>query len=188
MATEFCALVPARWNDLEKVFGKKGAVAGCWCMHCRQTRTERQKGSGETNRLAFKAIVESGTVPGLLAYQDNEPAGWCAIQPREAYPALDSSKMMARVDDKPVWSTPCFYVPRLFRRQGLMRGLVGAAIEWARQNGASIVEAYPFELDPGVKHPGLGYWTGYPHPFLEAGFVEVARRDKRHLIMRKYLR
>ncbi len=187
MSTEYYPLVPARWDDLEKVFGPKGAVTGCWCMHCRQTRAEERAGTGESNRLAFKAIVESGTVPGLLAYRDSEPAGWCAIQPREAYPPLDSSDWTSRVDDRPVWSIPCFFIPRRFRWQGVMRGLVSAAAEWARQNGATIVEAYPFDIDPGVKHPGLGHYRGYPHPFLEAGFVEVARRDKRHLIVRKYL-
>jgi hypothetical protein len=61
---EFHPLTPERWNDLETLFGKHGAAGGCWCMWWRQTRADFNRQHGEANRIAFKAIVESGVVPG----------------------------------------------------------------------------------------------------------------------------
>ena len=179
---EFHPLTPERWTELEKLFGKHGAAGGCWCMWWRQTRAEFSGQHGEPNRIAFKAIVESGIVPGLLAYSDGEPVGWCAVEPRESYPALDRSRTLARVDDEPVWSVPCFYVARHFRGRGLMRDLLTAAINWAGRHGARIVEAYPLEPKSNLHDSSI--YTVMP-VFREAGFVEVLRRSERQPIMRK---
>ena len=179
---EFYPLIPERWVDLEKLFGKHGAAGGCWCMWWRQTRAEFSRQHGESNRKAFKAIVESGIVPGLLAYSNGEPVGWCAVEPRESYSALERSKILARVDDEPVWAVPCFYVAKYARGRGLMRDLITAAIDWAGERRARIVEAYPFE--PKIKRDSSLY-TGVVPVFREAGFVEVLRRSVRRPIMRK---
>ena len=180
---EFHPLIPERWAELEKLFGKHGAAGGCWCMWWRQTRAEFSRQHDDSNRLAFKAIVESGIVPGLLAYSDGEPIGWCAIEPRESYPALERSRVLARADDKPVWSIPCFYVARHFRGKGLMRHLLTAAINWASRHGARIVEGYPLESQSNL--PASSIYTGVVPIFREAGFVEVLRRSGRQPIMRK---
>jgi GNAT superfamily N-acetyltransferase len=182
-SAEFHPLVPERWLDLEKLFGKHGASGGCWCMWWRQTRAEFSRKHGEPNRLAFKAIVESGVVPGLLAYSGGQPVGWCAVEPRESYPALDRSRTLARVDDAPVWSITCFYINTHFRGRGLMRGLLLAAIDWASRQGAGIVEAYP--VDSQVRLSNASVYTGVVPVFREAGFVEVLRRSKGRPIMRK---
>jgi GNAT superfamily N-acetyltransferase len=179
----FHPLNPERWTDLEKLFGKRGATGGCWCMWWRQTRAEFSRMHGEPNRMAFKAIVESGIVPGLLAYVDGEPVGWCAVEPRGSYPTLDRSRILARVDEKEVWSVPCFYVAKDFRGRGLMRDLLTAAINWAGRHGARIVEAYPVES--GSKLPDSSIYTGAVPVFRAAGFVEVLRRSERRPIMRK---
>lgn len=70
-------LTSERWPDLEKLFGAHGAYGGCWCMWWRLTRAQFQKNTGEGNRQALKAIVDSGHVPGLLAYDGGEPVAWC---------------------------------------------------------------------------------------------------------------
>lgn len=180
---EFHPLIPERWNELERLFGKRGASGGCWCMWWRQTWAEFNRQRGEPNRIAFKTIVESGTVPGLLAYSDGEPVGWCAVEPRDSYPALDRFRALARVDCEPVWSIPCFYVARNFRGRGLMPELLAAAINWAGRHGARIIEAYPIEPKDNLKNST--FYTGVVPVFQRAGFVEVCRRSKRRPIMRK---
>ncbi len=180
---EFHPLIPERWDELERLFGKHGATGGCWCMWWRQTRAEFNRQHGEPNRIAFRAIVESGIVPGLLAYSDGEPVGWCAVEPRESYPTLDRSRTLARVDCEPVWSIPCFYVARHFRGKGLMPELLAAAVNWAGRHGARIVEAYPIE--PRNKSASSALYTGVVPVFRKAGFVEVCRRSARQPIMRK---
>ena len=107
---EFHPLTPERWQDLETLFGPRGACGGCWCMWWRLKRSQYVKQKGPGNRRALKKIVDSGEIPGLLAYADGQPIAWCSVGPREAYSTLERSRILKRVDDKPVWSVVCFVV------------------------------------------------------------------------------
>jgi len=174
---------PDRWNDLERLFGPRGACGGCWCMWWRLTAKQFEQQKGEKNHRAMKRIVQSGEIPGLLAYADGKPVGWCSVAPRGAYPRLDRSRVLKRVDDAPVWSIVCFFVTNAYRRRGVMRRLIAAAIDYARSRGGTILEGYPTE-PKGGRSPDLFLFHGVPSAFLEAGFVEVARRSQRRPIMR----
>jgi len=110
-------------------------------MYWRTTRAQFNKEAGEGNRLAMKSIVESGMVPGILAYQGRRAVGWCSIAPREDFASLERSPKLKRVDDQPVWSIVCFFIPKEHRRRGLMDLLLEAAVAYARDNGAAIVRA-----------------------------------------------
>src|SRR5215510_8178511 len=97
---EFQPLTPERWGDFEQLFGPRGATGGCWCMWWRLKRSEFERQKGEGNRQAFKQIVDAGAAPGILAYAGGQAVGWCAIAPREAYPVLENSRNLKRVDDE----------------------------------------------------------------------------------------
>jgi len=178
-----CPLTPDRWTDLETLFGARGAYGGCWCMWWRLKRSEFDQQRGEGNRLALKSIVESGEVPGLLAFIEHQPVGWCSVAPREAFSALDRSRVLARVDEQPVWSIVCFYISKPYRRQGMTVKLLQAAIEYARQQGAHILEGYPNEPKKGSQ-PDPFVYTGLVSAFRKAGFTEVLRRSETRPIMR----
>ena len=179
-------VTPERWPDLERLFGPRGACAGCWCMWWRLPRARWVAGKGQGNRRALRRIVERGAVPGLLAYEGGEPVGWVAVEPREAYAGLDRSRTLARVDDRPVWSVPCFFVARSHRGKGVTRALLEAAARFARSRGARIVEGYPVEYRGGVADAWV--FTGAASTFRKAGFREVARRSPTRPIFRKGLR
>jgi GNAT superfamily N-acetyltransferase len=179
-------VTPDRWSDLETLFGPQGAYGGCWCMWWRIKRSDFARQQGEGNRLALKAIVEAGEVPGLLAYADGEPVGWCSVGPREAYPTLNRSPVLKRVDGQPVWSVVCFFVAPAWRGRGVMTRLLAAALDYAREHGAKIVEGYPKDA-PG-RTPDPSAFTGLMSTFLRAGFVEVARRSTMRPIMRLELK
>jgi len=179
-------LTPSRWPDLVRLFGANGACAGCWCMWPRHTAAEFRRGKGAGNRRAFRRVVTAGPPPGVLGYVDGVPAGWCAVAPRDAYPRLDRSKVMARVDDEAVWSVSCFFVGRGFRRRGLSRPLLEGALALARRHGARVVEAYPNDLD--ARAADVFVWMGLAETFRAAGFEEVARRAPTRPIMRRRLR
>jgi GNAT superfamily N-acetyltransferase len=183
----FAPLVPERWDDLVRLFGTNGACGGCWCMWWRRSRAafETEKGAG--NKRAMRSLVRSGAVPGILAYVDGAPVGWCAVEPREAFPRLAGSRNLRPVDDTPVWSVPCFFVARAYRRQGLTPKLLEAAASHARAQGARVLEGYPIEKGKGTV-PAAFAWTGFVPAFLAAGFVEVARRSARQPILRRVLR
>jgi GNAT superfamily N-acetyltransferase len=134
----------------------------------------------------MKAIVDSGIIPGILAYSDLEPVGWCSVAPREDYPVLARSRILKPVDEQPVWSIVCFFVARQQRRKGLTVGLLKAAVEHARSRGAKIIEGYPVEPRDG-KAPDVFVFTGLSAAFKQAGFIEVLRRSETRPIMRYYL-
>jgi GNAT superfamily N-acetyltransferase len=147
----------------------------------RRSEFDRQKGEG--NRQAFKQIVTVGEAPGILAYSEGQPIGWCAIAPRESYPVLERSRNLKRVDDEPVWSITCFFIAKAFRRQGVTLQLIEAAVDYARQQGAKLVEAYPVETK-SEEMPVVFAYTGFASTFREAGFVEVVRRSETRPVMR----
>jgi len=182
---EFQPVTPERWRDLEALFGEHGAYGGCWCMWWRLTRSEFAKQLGQGNKEAFKRIVDAGEIPGLLAYADGRPVAWCSVAPRETFPALERSRTLKRVDDKPVWSIVCFFIAKSARRKGVMQKLLRAAVECARAHGAKIVEGYPVE--PTGSLSGSSGFTGVVSTFRKAGFVEVLRRSKTQPIMRCYV-
>lgn len=181
---EFHPLTRERWPDLETLFGPRGACAGCWDMWWRLKRSDFERMKGDGNKEAFQALVAAGTVPGILAYMEQRPAGWCAIEPREHYPALQRSHSLKPIDDRPVWSVTCFFVARPFRRQGLAVDLLRAATVYAFREGAQIVEGYPVEPKSGIM-PDAFAWHGTAATFRHAGFVEVARPSPTRLIMRR---
>jgi GNAT superfamily N-acetyltransferase len=176
-------VTPARWRDLESLFGARGACGGCWCMTWRLPRKQFNAQKGDGNRLELKRLVESGPPPGLIAYVGGAPAGWCSIAPRACFPALARSRVWRAPDDRPVWSITCLFVLKPYRRQGLSVRLLRAAAAFAATQGAELVEGYPLDTDDALPPPFV--WTGLASAFRKAGFEEVLRRSRHKPIMRR---
>lgn len=178
----FHPLTPDLWTDFELLFGPRGACGGCWCMFWKLRGKAFDENTGEPTRQMQKSIVDSGTVPGLLAFDNDDPVGWIAVEPRSAYPKLAHSRILKPVDDADVWSVTCFFVTKQARRQGLTVELLNAAVEYVREQGGKIVEGYPVEAKKDMPAPFI--YTGTAAAFQKAGFVEVARRSDTRPIMR----
>jgi GNAT superfamily N-acetyltransferase len=183
---EIVPATPDRWPDLERLFGERGACGGCWCMVWRSTNAEYERRKGSGNKRAFKKIVSSGAVPGLLAYSENEPIGWCSVAPRSSFSFLERSRILKPVDDTPAWSVSCLFVKRGYRGRGVSVKLLEAAVDFARSHGAPAVEGYP--NDPDARMADAFAWTGIASAFDKAGFQVVARRSPKRPIMRRKLR
>jgi GNAT superfamily N-acetyltransferase len=186
LTLEFQPLTKERWSDFKELFGAHGAYEGCWCMWWRLTRREFEELQGEGNRQAMKAIVESGEVPGILAYCEGKPVGWCSVAPRERYGSLERSPVLKRLDDTPVWSIVCFFVAKSYRGQGVAEELIRGAVEYVRSQGGKVVEAYPTQPRRDQLAPVSSY-MGVPAMFERAGFVECARPSKSKVIMRYFI-
>ena len=182
----FYPVTAERWQDLQTLFGEHGAYGNCWCMWWRLSRSDFGKQTGQEKKHSLKATVDAGEVPGILAYAGSEPIAWCSVAPREAFPSLQRSRTLKRVDDRPVWSIVCFFVAKPFRRQGMMVKMLGAVVEYASEHGAKIVEGYPVEAQ-GNTLPPVSNFTGVVSAFSQAGFVEVERRSERRPIMRYFI-
>jgi len=139
------------------------------------------------NHAAMKALVDSGVQPGLLGYIDGRVASWVSVGPRKDYMRLGSSKLLAPVDDQPVWVIVCFYTLKGMRRSGMMTHMLLAAEEYAKEHGARILEAFPYDTPPAKRFTSLTSFMGVTSVFRKLGFVEVARRTEFHPVMRKIL-
>ena len=166
-------LTTDRFEDLAVIFDQPGDPKWCWCASFRITQNVKSRLPAE-NRAVLAAAAR-GRPPGLVAYRDGRPVGWVSLGPREDYVKLASFKVFAPIDDRPVWSIVCFVVARADRGQGIARNLLAAAIDFARAQGATTLEAYP--ADPGSKRMHVAdAYKGTLSMFERAGFEVVARR------------
>jgi GNAT superfamily N-acetyltransferase len=181
-------LTPARWADLEAIFGARGCsvARGCWCMYYRRSGTSADAAAGtsraQANRAALKALVDAGITTGLIGYRDGVPVGWVSLGPREHYAKLARSPVMKPVDDRPVWSVICFVVPAAHRGQGVAKALLAAATRYAKRQGARLLEAYP--VDKAQRSNDEDLWFGAKSMYDQAGFAEVARRKPQRPVVR----
>jgi predicted GNAT family acetyltransferase len=180
---EFFPLTKKRWSDFETLFGERGACGGCWCMLWRLKRSEFERQKGKKNKLAMKAIVESGEIPGILAFSRGQPIAWCSVAPRDRFPALDRSRILKKIDDETVWSITCFFIEKNHREKGVSAQMIKAAMDYVKKQGGKILEAYPVEPKKD-RAPAVFVWTGLASAFKKAGFVECARRSETRPMMR----
>lgn len=180
-------LTPDSWPDLEQLFGLPGGsiVRGCWCMHYRKTG-QASGPAGAESKLALCDLVNRGVVPGLIGYFQGSPAGWISLGPREEYRRLRRSPIMKPVDDTKVWSVVCSYVAKPYRGLGLQHQMLAAAIGFARDHGARVLEAYP--VDKTERSHDDFMFFGSRSLYERAGFREVVRRSPTRVVMRRALR
>lgn len=174
---------PDRWDDLERLFGPNGAYGNCWCTWWVLTAREFAGTAPQARRAILHRLVADGEEPGLLAYLDGEPVGWCALGSRERYARMMSprSRTFRPLDDLPSWVINCFFITRSARGQGVATALLAAAVDYAFAHGAERIDAYP--IDPAAQAPTTdNLFVGYLPAFLAAGFVEVARMGARPLV------
>ncbi len=175
------------WGKFEELFGEKGACGNCWCMYYRLKKTDFVKGKVKNgNRNAMRKIVWSGKPVGLLAIHEGKPIAWLAFAPREDFLKLENSRVHKRIDDNPVWSIPCTFIHKEFRRQGVSVALLIGAIEYARKSGIKIIEAYP-AIPTQKTWPDSFLWVGLLKSFDRAGFEIVDRTSKSRPMVRYYV-
>jgi GNAT superfamily N-acetyltransferase len=167
-----------RWGDLEDLFGPNGAVSGCWCMYWRKPGRDPY---GRENRAELHERVGHDPPPGLLAYADDRAVGWVQVGRRGEFLRIERSRHLGPIDAIDAWCVNCFYIRRGHRRRGIGGRLLDAAIDFARDHRAAVLEAYP--VDRAASSSGDLY-TGVPSMFLARGFVEVARRHPSRPILR----
>jgi len=184
---KFFTVSKENWKDFTKLFGEKGACAGCWCMYWRLSSSQWKKHQGVGNKKEMKKLIYSNSSPGILAYDGDEPVGWCSISPRKDFIRLENSRILKPVDEKSVWSIVCFFIDKNYRKKGVSVELIQAAKKYVISCKGKIIEGYPVAPKDG-KYPDTFAYTGLANAFKEAGFKEVIRRSETRPIMRFYLK
>ena len=181
------ATAAAQWPDVEQLFGVRGEPSRCWCRFFALAGADFAATSPAERKALLKNRFDGGMpAPGVLAYRDGTPVGWCAVEPRQCYPRILRSQVLKAAgpdiaeshDESPgvadVWSVSCFVVSPGHRRSGVAAALLGAAVEHATAHGATVVEGYPVDA---AKRPRAGapdLYHGTLRLFLEAGFEVVS--------------
>jgi GNAT superfamily N-acetyltransferase len=177
-------LTSRNWEKFAELFGEKGACGNCWCMLFRTSRTVFEMGKADDgNRKAMKKLVSQNVPTGMLGMLRGKAIAWCAFAPRADFPKLERSRVHKRIDDKPVWSIPCFFVAKDFRRQGVSVAMLKGMIAHARKKGIQTLEAYPTIPTQGVL-PDAFAWIGLYESFRKAGFTIVDRTSKNRPMVR----
>jgi GNAT superfamily N-acetyltransferase len=183
----------ASWEDLQRVFGTRGAAALCQCQRYKLRPREAfrkfpvQERARRLREQTACGHPGSDTTSGLVAYLDGEPVGWCAVEPRSRYEGLRRNARVpweGREEDKAddsVWAVTCLFARAGFRKRGVSRALARAAVDFARERGARAIEAYPMTTTDTFAEE---LHVGTEGVFAAAGFAEVSRPTLRRVVMR----
>ncbi len=183
----FEPLSKSNWDLYVDLFGEKGACGNCWCMSFRLKKDEFMKGKlNGGNKNTMKKMVWDNKVTGILAIYNNRAIAWSAFSPREDFIKIENSRVHKRIDDKPVWSVPCTFISKDFRRKGVSVALLKGVIEYARKHKIKIIEAYP-AIPTQDKLPDAFAWIGLYKSYERAGFKIVDNTSKNRPMVRYYL-
>ena len=169
-----------RWGDLLALFGPNGAYSNCWCTWWIWRAREWDETAPEARRATLKDLVAGGAEPGVLAYDGDVAVGWSAVGPRDRYARMMSprSPTYRPLDDEPSWIINCFFVAKGYRRRGVARVLLQAAVDHAFAHGAERIDAYPIDPEQQQASAASAY-VGTLQMFLDAGFEEITRMRTR---------
>lgn len=163
-----------RFDDVASLLAPKTPGAGaCWCLSPRLASSELSSLGAEGRPGRMRQLCGEDPPPGLLAYLEGEPVGWCAVGPRASMGRLTRSRTIQRVDDLPVWSVICFVVKAGHRRRGVATRLLQEAVAFAASRGAPVIEGYPVDAEGSRINTTLAF-VGTTALFEKAGFERIA--------------
>ncbi|MDH5420312.1 MAG: GNAT family N-acetyltransferase [Acidimicrobiia bacterium] len=179
-------VTPDRRADLLELFGDSGAYSNCWCTWYLLTNKQFNDTAPADRRALLLGQVDDGLEPGLLAYRDGVPVGWCAVAPRERYARMNAPRALSHkaIDDQPAWVVSCFYIDKAHRNTGVAKALLEATVDHARSHGATLLEGFPW--DKPMKDDAWGtMFVGNLKMFQGAGFELVEHRGNRAVVRRR---
>ena len=168
------------WDALAALFREGGDPRWCWCQFWRMRGRDMSVAKVPELERRLRAQAESDEPPGLIAFDSDlgpgRALGWISLGPREAFEKIVHSKVIPKIDDRPVWSIVCFAVSKQARGLGVARALLDGAIAYAREHGAEALEAYPVRLPEGERLRPNAAFTGTLPMFEQVGFRVAADR------------
>jgi GNAT superfamily N-acetyltransferase len=120
----------------------------------------------------------------MLVYAHGEPVGWCQYGTSQELPRIDNNPRYRKFADgnenERLWRITCFVVHKKFRRRGVARIALKAALATIQNVGGGLVEAYP------TKHWGAYQeWRGAVSMFEKEGFQIVGPLGESNVLMRR---
>jgi ribosomal protein S18 acetylase RimI-like enzyme len=182
-------LKPQTYDDFASLAVKQG---GCWCMYYQRAKPAGRGLSAQEwkriNRREKEKFVKEGWAHAALVYDGPTPVGWCQYGPKEELPRIDAGRFYRKAAPPPgpdrLWRITCFFVDRKYRRRGVARAALSAALASIKRQGGGMVEAYPVVSIKMAAAPEW-LWFGTPDMFRAEGFTNVAPLGTSRVLMRK---
>jgi GNAT superfamily N-acetyltransferase len=185
----------ASWDDIAAVFGTSDYPSRCQCQRFKVpgwiwgSSTTLEQRTAMLREQTHCGDPNAPATSGLVAYLDDEPVGWVAVEPRISYPKLRTTRIPwtgrdEDKDDDQVWAVTCFAVRKGYRGRGITYALAQATVDFARERGARALEAYSMITQPGKEITWGELHVGARQVFEEAGFKEVSHPTLRRVVMR----
>ena len=181
------------WLDFfdNRAFTDGSPYAGCYCNLFYFTPEEIREKYPDPGKVGWavmsRAIRESaaemvreGRIAGYLAFDGDDPVGWCHANDRAKFvrvgefsPEARSGRFLDREGKERILSVVCFEIAPPYRGQGIARMLLERVIRDAEEEGYDAVEAYPIARD---RRETLDF-TGPPGLYEKEGFVLTREED-----------
>ncbi len=152
------------WHDFSVLMQGDAQCSECWCLNHREP-------TGCATGLAAKEKMRELTAErrtrGLLAYSGLDCVGWLAVDPMAELVGHDchSSGQLGE------WAIHCVFVKDSFRGKGLATTLIQAGVLFAKEQGASIVSAFPIPEVNRCRFPAnVAEFSGRYSTFSKLGF------------------
>ena len=176
MTIEIAPATRDRFDDVATVLGPKRPDASvCWCLSHRVDAKTNRELVGPARGEYVRQLCSRDVAPGVLAYDHGVVAGWAAVAPRSELPFARSRKI-PHVDALPVWSVWCIRVRPGYRGEGISHHLLAGAVDFARDQGAPVIEGSPLD-NKGKKIDLTMAYVGTRRLFEKAGFRKAAATD-----------
>ncbi len=136
------------------------------------------------NRRDHRDLLVRGHAHGILVYREDRPIGWCQFGRRADLPRVERGRkyraIAAQLGPAPRWRITCFFVDRPYRRSGVARFALHAALEAIGRLGGGIVEGYP-----ATRPSAVATWFGTVGMFEREGFRTVQPFGRSNLLVRR---
>jgi len=185
---DICKLSPELIGDYMYFFDNAAFTdhkewSQCYCIHF-HWRKEWDDMPEKPSRDRVAEHIKEGAIRGYLAYADGKVVGWCNVNDKQNYAALEynvDAGLWSEDKDIKVKSVVCFLVAPAMRGQGVATRLLERACADAEAEGYAFIEGYPppGDCDMYAAHHGtVPFFTKY-------GFT-IHKRSEKGCIMRKY--
>jgi len=146
------------------------------------------------NKRDKKSLVEDDRSHGVLLYDRGIPIGWCAYGLKKEFPRIDNGRNYRRLNmkDNPgrLWRITCFFVDRDYRKKGIAKVALNAALSSIKAKGGGIVEAYPVTHKSAKAWSKWSnwFWFGTESMFEKEKFRVVGMMGPHHLLMQRIIK
>lgn len=151
--------------------------SACYCQCYLETPGEEWlQRTAEVNRNAAIRRIENQTMSGFIAFDGNNPVGWCHTGLKK------NIKAFCEEPDGDAAIIVCFIVAPEYRRKGVATALLNYVIDTYRLEGVKYIDVYPSK---DLERTDINY-HGFFKMYQNAGF-EVVEEEEDGYLARKQL-